>query len=68
MLPSSLRRMNLRRPSGPASANGRALQPTGRKVTLIGIDRYDGGKIAELWASLDDLGLLRQLGVVSLPK
>jgi steroid delta-isomerase-like uncharacterized protein len=43
--------------------------PTGKKVTLtgMGIDRYEGGKIVESWANMDDLGLIQQLGVVSLP-
>ena len=43
--------------------------PTGRTLTLPGIQifRISGGKIAERWGQLDELGLLRQLGLVSGP-
>ena len=43
--------------------------PTGKTVTLPGIQifRISGGKIAERWGQLDELGLLRQLGLVSGP-
>jgi steroid delta-isomerase-like uncharacterized protein len=43
--------------------------PTGNTVTLPGIQifRISGGKIAERWGQLDELGLLRQLGLVSGP-
>ncbi|PZN81698.1 MAG: ester cyclase [Candidatus Methylumidiphilus alinenensis] len=34
-------------------------------VTEIAIFRLDGGKIVELWANTDQLGFLRQLGVVA---
>jgi steroid delta-isomerase-like uncharacterized protein len=34
-------------------------------VTEIAIFRLDGGKIAELWANTDQLGFLRQLGVIA---
>ena len=41
--------------------------PTGKTVTLPGIQifRVSGGKITERWGQLDELGLLRQLGLVS---
>jgi steroid delta-isomerase-like uncharacterized protein len=41
----------------------------GRVVTLQGIQifRIQDGRIAERWGQLDELGLLRQLGLVSLP-
>ena len=42
------------------------VQPTGRKfrMTSISIDRFVDGKVVECWPSMDELGLLRQLGVV----
>ena len=38
--------------------------PTGKRVTMTGIDIYriEQGRIAEFWCSEDELGLLRQLG------
>ncbi|NIK59321.1 ester cyclase [Kribbella shirazensis] len=40
--------------------------PTGRRVTLPGINifRLRDGLIVERWGQLDDLGFLRQLGLV----
>ena len=45
----------------------RGIQPTGRKFTMssIDIDRFVDGKVVECWPSMDELGLLRQLGAVS---
>jgi len=42
--------------------------PSGKPITLTGIsiDRFAGGQIVERWSQLDTLGLLRQLGVVSM--
>ena len=39
---------------------------TGRKIQLAGtdIDRFVGGRVVECWAHVDELGLMRQLGVV----
>ena len=39
---------------------------TGRTLVLRGINvfRVDGDQIAERWGQLDQLGLLRQLGVI----
>jgi steroid delta-isomerase-like uncharacterized protein len=39
---------------------------TGNRVTVKGIEvlRIANGKIAELWMSMDTLGMLRQLGVI----
>ena len=41
------------------------LPPTGRRVTVAGMELYRlaGGRIAERWAVVDTLGLLRQLGL-----
>ncbi|MFD9591898.1 ester cyclase [Kitasatospora sp. NPDC059973] len=43
--------------------------PTGRTVTLRGINifRLREGRIVERWGRLDELGLLRQLGLVPGP-
>ena len=45
------------------------VQPSGHAVTLPGINiwRVRGGRILERWGRLDELGLLRQLGLVKLP-
>ncbi|MEZ4573293.1 MAG: ester cyclase [Thermomicrobiales bacterium] len=45
------------------------IPPTGKQVTLTGIDidRIAGGKIVECWMNLDELGLLQQLGVIPEP-
>jgi steroid delta-isomerase-like uncharacterized protein len=42
------------------------IAPTGRRVDCSGIvvSRMEGGKIAEDWANFDDLGMMRQLGVL----
>ena len=43
------------------------ISPTGKQVTLtgIGIYRFAGDKIEEIWVWNDSLGMMRQLGVVS---
>ncbi|HET9254609.1 MAG TPA: ester cyclase [Pseudonocardiaceae bacterium] len=43
--------------------------PTGKTVTLRGINifRLTGDRIVERWGRLDDLGLLRQLGLTPAP-
>ncbi len=40
--------------------------PTGKEVSLTGINivRLEGGKIVESWGNSDQLGWMRQLGVV----
>jgi len=42
------------------------VEPTGREVSLPGINifRLRDGRIVERWGRLDELGFLRQLGVV----
>jgi predicted ester cyclase len=42
------------------------IAPTGREFEMEGItiERIVGGKIAEVWVARDELGLLRQLGVL----
>ncbi len=41
------------------------VQPTGQQIALAGVNifRIDGDRIVERWGRLDELGLLRQLGV-----
>jgi predicted ester cyclase len=45
------------------------LAPTGKTFTVkhMHLFRLDDGKIVEHWAVRDDLGMLQQLGLVSLP-
>jgi len=40
--------------------------PTGNQVAFTAIDilRIDNGKLVEHWGNLDELGMLRQLGVI----
>jgi len=44
--------------------------PTGRKVTFTAsfINSFTNGKIAESWIDWDALGVLKQIGAVSLPQ
>jgi predicted ester cyclase len=46
------------------------LPPTGRAFTMDGmtIERFEGGRIVEVWAARDELGLMRQLGVLPQPE
>jgi predicted ester cyclase len=45
------------------------IPPTGRRVTLTGLDlfRIEGDKIAEMWQEADRLGMMQQLGVAPEP-
>src|SRR5437763_1716126 len=45
------------------------MAPTGRSLSIVGVivDRIEGGKIAEEWASYDALGMLQQLGALPAP-
>ena len=45
------------------------IPPTGKATTVSGIDifRIEEGKLAELWQEWDQLGMLRQLGVIPTP-
>jgi steroid delta-isomerase-like uncharacterized protein len=46
------------------------LPPTGREFTMDGmtIERFEAGRIVEVWAARDELGLMRQLGVLPQPE
>jgi steroid delta-isomerase-like uncharacterized protein len=54
------------RASGTHTGEFQGLAPTMRPFTLAGttIERIEGDRIVEVWVYRDDLGLLRQLGVV----
>ena len=45
------------------------IPPTGRSVTLTGVHimRVADGRVIEHWGSNDDLGMMRQLGVIPEP-
>jgi steroid delta-isomerase-like uncharacterized protein len=53
--------------SGTHRGDVMGVAPTGNTVQLAGINvfRIADGKIVERWGRLDDLGLLRQLGIVT---
>jgi steroid delta-isomerase-like uncharacterized protein len=46
------------------------IPPTGKEVRISGMvfERVENGKIVEAWPLRDDLGMLQQLGVVSMPE
>ena len=52
---------------GTHQAEWRGVAPTGKQVTFteITIRRIADGKIAEVWANADELGLEKQLGIRS---
>jgi predicted ester cyclase len=52
--------------SGTHSGELMGAQPTGKTVTLAGIQifRLQGDKIIERWGRLDEVSLLRQLGLI----
>jgi steroid delta-isomerase-like uncharacterized protein len=52
-----------RGPLGPIAATGREFEMDG-----VTIERIEDGQIAEVWVARDELGLLRQLGVVPEPE
>ncbi len=51
---------------GTHQGNLQGIPPTGKQATIPGmtIYRIADGKLVEQWESLDDLGLLQQLGVI----
>ena len=52
--------------SGTHSGELMGAQPTGKTITLAGIQifRLQGDKIVERWGRLDEVSLLRQLGLI----
>jgi len=55
--------------SGTHKGEFRGVAPTGKQIKFSGFDIYrmSDGKLAERWGLNDDLGLLQQLGAVSVP-
>jgi len=55
--------------SGTQSGAFGPLPPTGRRmsIVIIGMHRFERGKIAETWTSWDNLTVLRQLGLLPGP-
>ena len=51
---------------GKHTGPGAGVPPTGKEIVATGINifRIANGKIAELWVESDDLGEMRQLGVI----
>ena len=45
------------------------IPPTGKRISVQGLDitRIENGKVAETWVYADNLGMLMQLGIVTLP-
>lgn len=45
------------------------IPPTGKRITMSGMDvtRIENGRIAEMRVSMDQLGMLQQLGVIPAP-
>ena len=52
---------------GTHAGEFQGIPATGKEVRLAGtdIDRISGGKVAECWAHVDELGLMRQLGIIA---
>jgi len=52
--------------SGTQQGPFMGIPPTGKHVTITGIDinRFVGGKSVEHWVEMDRLGLMQQLGVI----
>ena len=55
--------------SGTQQGAFMGIPPTGKHVTMTGIDinRFVGGKSVEHWVEMDTLGLMQQLGVIPPP-
>ena len=54
---------------GTMQGEFQGMPPTGKRATWqeIHIGRFEDGKIAEHWATVDQLGMLQQLGLVPSP-
>ena len=52
--------------SGTQQGAFMGIPPTGKHVTITGIDinRFVGGKSVEHWVEMDTLGMMQQLGVI----
>jgi steroid delta-isomerase-like uncharacterized protein len=59
------------RASGTHQGEFRGIAPTGNTITVtgIGIFRFsEEGKVVESWDNMDQLGMMRQLGVIPAPE
>lgn len=56
--------------TGTHSGEFMGMPPTGRTVTISGIDvhRLRDGRLAEHWHVIEELGMLQQLGVIPVPE
>lgn len=54
---------------GTMQGEFQGMPPTGKQATWqeIHIGRFEDGKIAEHWATIDQLGMLQQLGLLPMP-
>jgi steroid delta-isomerase-like uncharacterized protein len=52
--------------TGTHQGDGLGVPASGKSTTVtgIGIDRFEGGMIVEVWGNWDTLGLLQQIGAV----
>jgi len=52
--------------SGTHRGDFREIPATGKTVVIAGISfsKYSGSQLAETWMSLDDLGMMQQMGVI----
>ena len=55
--------------TGTHSGDGLGFPATGKQVHFRGMSfiRVEGGKIAEAWNDFDQLGMLQEIGIVTLP-
>jgi steroid delta-isomerase-like uncharacterized protein len=56
--------------TGTHQGDGLGVPASGKSTTVtgIGIDRFEGGMIVEVWGNWDTLGLLQQIGAVPEPQ
>lgn len=55
--------------TGTHSGDLMDIAPTGKQVTVTGIDvyRFGGGQVVEAWGEFDQMGLMQQIGVIPSP-
>ena len=58
------------RVSGTHRGEMMGLPPTGKRAATSGVEvfRFEEGKMAEHWAAFDVLGMMRQIGMVPVPR
>ena len=54
--------------TGTQTGSWGPVEASGRPITFSGVNifRFEGGKVAEIWNHRDDLGLMTQLGAVTM--